>query len=264
MSNISFSQLGKAGRLANQLFQITGVMAYAAKYNVQSIFPEWEYQKYFKYNFNSQPNIVVDRTYNEPTFHYTPIPYLPYDFDYNGYLQSPKYWEGIIIPHKLFELKPEYQKQVDDLYQQINPKGFHTIAIHVRRGDYLKPPHDEYHGVLEMNYYESAIVELVGHLDRDFINSKIMFLWFSDDIDFCKKNAKGIFANKFFVEGNTDIIDLFLMAKCNDNIIANSSFSYWGYLLNQNPDKRCIAPKNWFKNAPLDTKDLYLPEMILI
>lgn len=263
MSNISFSQLGKAGRLANQMFQITGVMAYAAKYNVQSIFPEWEYQKYFKNNFNCQPNIVVDRTYNEPTFHYTPIPQLPYDFDYNGYLQSPKYWEGIIIPHKLFELKPEYKKQVDDLYQQINPLGLHTVSVHVRRGDYLKPPHDEYHGVLSLEYYEDSM-QLLPKMDNNNAWGNYLFVVFSDDINWCKENFPARYRNYHFVEGNYDIIDLFLMAKCNDNIIANSSFSYWAYLFNQNQNKRCIAPKNWFKGAGLNTKDLYLPEMILI
>ena len=262
MSKITFSQLGKAGRLANQLWQISGVMAYAAKYGKSYEFPEWEYQKYFKNQFSNTNQINVDKVYNEPTFHYTPIPNFLHDFDYNGYLQSPKYFEGIIVPEILFELKPEYQKQVDELYNKINPENKPTLAIHHRFGDYLLPPHDVYHGVLYQDYYDKAAKELYTLKEA----KKIKVIVCSDEIDKAKLmyNRLDEF-DIYFSEGNNEIIDMFLMAKCNDIITANSSFSYWSALLNKNPDKRIVAPKQWFKNAPLcDTKDLYTKNMIVI
>ena len=81
-------------------------------------------------------------------------------------------------------------------------------------------------------------------------------LVFSDDIKWCKDNfTEGPF---IFVGGGEDYIDLHLMSKCKNNIIANSSFSWWGAWLNNNENKRVIAPKDWFgsSNSHLNTDDL--------
>ena len=73
-------------------------------------------------------------------------------------------------------------------------------------------------------------------------------MFFSDDIEWCKSTYKD---NKdvYFSENNNPFIDLYSMSKCKDNIIVNSSFSWWGAWLNSHPDKRVVAPNKWFGEA---------------
>ncbi len=75
------------------------------------------------------------------------------------------------------------------------------------------------------------------------------FMVFSDDIEWCKKNIKHLECDICFSDfGFNQIQDLMLMTQCNSNIIANSSFSWWGAWLNQNSKKVVIAPKKWLVN----------------
>ena len=70
---------------------------------------------------------------------------------------------------------------------------------------------------------------------------------FSDDIDWCKENFKQ--SNITFIENETDYIDLFIMSLCNNNIIANSTFSWWGAWLNSNENKKVVCPSSWFESS---------------
>lgn len=254
MQTVSFSKLGQYGRLANSMFQIAATIAHAKKYGYEFSLPTWQYSKYFKFDsIYDNASIPVDGIYNEPTFHYTPIPEFTRNTDLLGYFQSPLHFSNINV-QELFELKSQYQQQISNLYEKYNPNNLHTCSIHVRRGDYLKEPHLSYHGVLGMHYYDEAGNQLYHRFNQ---NLKILYLVFSDDIAWCK--TQFLHPNVVFIEGNTDIIDLFLMARCNDNIIANSSFSYWAAYLNKNKNKAVIAPKQWFADANLNTNDL-IPE----
>lgn len=111
--------------------------------------------------------------------------------------------------------------------------GIDKVSIHVRRTDYVG--NDFYFDLSKSDYYQRAI--------DMFPNEK--FLVFSDDINFCKEYFKG--DNFEFSEGKTDTEDMNLMASCKHNIIANSSYSWWGAWLNPNPDKIVICPKNTTK-----------------
>jgi len=116
--------------------------------------------------------------------------------------------------------------------------------VHIRRGDYLNKIHK--HPTQPKEYYYSAFSQF---------NEDIHFLIFSDDIEWCKNNLK--YKYLYFIEEELDYISLYLMSLCNHNIIANSSFSWWGAWLNQETNKKVIAPSNWFgKNKKLNTKDL--------
>ena len=111
------------------------------------------------------------------------------------------------------------------------------VSIHIRRGDYLQLNV----GTLPNEYYQKAIsyfIEKIG-------SQKIVFLAFTDDVDYVRKNF-GWVSNLYLVEENTganSYRDMQLMSLCAHNINANSTFSFWGAYLNQNPDKIVIAPK---------------------
>jgi spore coat polysaccharide biosynthesis predicted glycosyltransferase SpsG len=103
-----------------------------------------------------------------------------------------------------------------------------------------------------MEYYTAAVQRLYEkHQDIE------LFI-FSDDISWCRNNLT--FRQPLhFVETNNAASDLYLMSQCRHNIIANSSFSWWGAWLNQNHDKIIIAPKQWIADKSVDTKDI-IPE----
>ncbi len=176
-----------------------------------------------------------------------------------GYFQSEKYFssEKDIIRNE-FIFKPNLISHLSSLVYQL--KNFNSISIHVRRGDFSKDPEiAEYHGTLEKDYYNKAI---------DLLRSKLsdpVFYFFSDDINWVKENLT--YPNSVFVSDNitkNHFEDMYLMSQCRHNIIANSSFSWWGAWLNSNPDKIVIAPEKWFNEGPKDTQDIVPEEWIKI
>jgi len=247
---VSFSRIGNFGRLGNQMFQIAATIGLAKRNNDIAVFNKWEYSKYFKNNIN-QDLIISDirRTFNERGFHYSPIPYYS-GTDLVGYFQSEKYFldcKDSIKHHFDF---------IDELRDNSIKKDRETCSIHVRRGDYLKFP--DHHPVQNKEYYSKSIEYMINR-------GVETFYVFSDDIDWCR----GFFSNYDnikYVHGNIDIKDLCLMSICKNNIIANSSFSWWGAWLNNNPNKIVIAPYNWFGPSKKDvlTSDLYCPEWVII
>lgn len=238
---VYFSKLGEYGRLGNCLFQAACTIALALRNNDSFGFPHnWKYKDFFNIPSNSfVKNMAIKSVYNEPYFHYAPIPYKN-GINLLGYFQSSKYFDDYASTIKEY-LTPKYNHEKIDM-----------TSIHVRRDDYLKYP--QHHPTLNMEYYEKAI-ELVGGGS---------FLIFSDDINWCKNHFIG---NNFeFSENNSNINDLVLQSKCKNNIIANSSFSWWGAYLNSNTNKQVIAPKKWFGPALSmhNTDDLYCNNWIVI
>ena len=133
----------------------------------------------------------------------------------------------------------------------MNRTGFDgkgICSVNVRRGDKLTC--GENYILLREDYYKKAMKKMP---------SETKFLIFSDDIDFCKNlfTKKNGFLNiEFLDQKNKDFIDLELMSKCEHNIIANSTFSWWGAFLNQNSNKIVVSPKLWF----FDRMDLFNTE----
>lgn len=153
-----------------------------------------------------------------------------------GYWQNEKYFKDIedqIRKDFTFKTKPAGKNL--KLIKKI--KNSNSVSIHVRRADYLKYKDFQ---ICDINYYNKAI---------DIIKKKVknpVFFIFSDDIQWCKNNL--IIKNKtFYVKNNKPCEDMKLMSLCKHNIIANSSFSWWGAWLNNNKNKIIIGPRRWAK-----------------
>ncbi|EKE02186.1 MAG: glycosyl transferase family protein [uncultured bacterium] len=171
-----------------------------------------------------------------------------------GYWQSEKYFIEIEdIIRKEFSFKfPATGKNKEILENILN---INSVSLHIRRGDYVTNPEvNQVHGVCSLDYYKSCV---------DFIEKKLespYFYIFSDDIEWVKNNLQ-IQSQVYYVDHNTvdnAIEDMRLMFSCKHNILANSSFSWWGAWLNSNPDKMVITPRKWF-NTTYDSNDL-IPE----
>ena len=113
---------------------------------------------------------------------------------------------------------------------------------------------NKFHGVCSLEYYANAI----KNVSEKVVNP--VFYVFSDDIAWVKENLKIDFPTKYVSDGILkDYEELMLMSYCKHNIIANSSFSWWGAWLNKNPEKVVVAPKQWFADESVDTSEI-IPE----
>ncbi|SMN02236.1 Alpha-1,2-fucosyltransferase [uncultured Candidatus Thioglobus sp.] len=172
------------------------------------------------------------------------------DTYFYGYWQNEKYFKKYrndIL--KIFTLKnlhtqtQAYQKQISDSS---------SVSLHIRRGDYVTDKHtNSIMGICNIDYYKKAV----------FLFQNAHFFIFSDDLDWAKNNLDFI-ENKTFVELDKDIPvheSMYLMSQCEHNIIANSSFSWWGAWLNQSDNKTVVAPKKWFTDKKLQeqSRDVY-------
>jgi hypothetical protein len=237
------------GGLGNLLFQVAGALSIAEQNNTNVSFYNLQEQlNYLNLDNNYNPNLKHANEYSflfENLITTPPTNFRKLDYPFNfcdkgliddviieGFFQSEKYFLNIrerLI--KQFKEPLLIEKLVDEKYSQLNER---VTSIHIRRGDYLK--NTNYHPIQPIEYYTKAI-ELVKDI-TDY------FFIFSDDIDWCKNNLIG--DNFIYIDGECDYIDLFLMARCKNNIIANSSFSWWGAWLNKNENKIVIAPHLWF------------------
>lgn len=178
-----------------------------------------------------------------------PFKYIDLKFEdgacYDGFFQCERFFshnkEHIL---NLFEPTDEIRNKIIEKYKWIF--DLFTCAIHVRRGDYLKLQH--VHAVQNISYFKQAI-DAVGKVDR--------YLVFSDDVQWCKNNFKE--DHFYFVEGQKDYMDLFLMSMCSHQITSNSSFSWWGGWLNKNLNKKVVGPLRWFNDSSISSNDI-LPE----
>tara|TARA_B110000305_G_C19465813_1_gene657860 strand:+ start:16311 stop:17090 length:780 start_codon:yes stop_codon:yes gene_type:complete len=169
--------------------------------------------------FESRPQQLI----NEPEG------FLDFEYDSNisyyfiGYWQNEKYIK-------------DYREEIISLINFKLDRDFdftNSCSIHVRRGDYLNVSFA--HPIPDISYYKKSL---------EILDPKGIIYIFSDDIDWCKENFN--FENMIFMEGNSNIEDLKLMSLCENNIIANSSFSWMAAWLNQNKNKKVICPKKWF------------------
>lgn len=162
-----------------------------------------------------------------------------------GYWQTERYFRSIRSEILKAFAFPSFtsNSQNETLSKELQQRR--SIAVHIRRGDYLKISNTS--GICTIDYYKKAIAYMQG------ASSPELFAIFSDDIDWCMEQFEAIIGNTDirFVNWNKEeecFRDMQLMSLCKHNIIANSSFSWWGAWLNQNPDKIVIAPSRWMNS----------------
>lgn len=265
-SNIVTSFLHEG--LGNLMFQIAAAIGHSKKYNKTTKF----YKQFYspsrhgsieQYQHNILKKIIFDDLekesavfykYNEPDFSYSPIPDSIDSIVLFGYFQSYRYFDHCkpdIINFFNFSL-PNYNYK--DILEKEN-----TCSIHVRRGDYTQL--SNYHTVLDISYYQNAI-DLLG---KDYI-----YIIISDDINWCYSVFNSLNFNskiKFiFLENSKPCEDFYIAKNCKNNIIANSTFSWWSAWLNTNTSKKVVIPKKWFGEAYRyhDTSGFYCDDWISI
>lgn len=168
---------------------------------------------------------------------------------------SPRIYEG--VSKELRERITAYQERMD---------GMESVALHVRRGDYLAHP-EMYGRSCTDTYYRKAVSYIrEHHPDAHFFvftNDPVWTKeWIADQLVDNRANETDAFT---LIEGTTEetgYLDLMLMSSCKHQIMANSSFSWWGAWLNRNPDKLVTAPVPWLGTK--DCRDIYTEDMIRI
>jgi hypothetical protein len=178
-----------------------------------------------------------------------------------GYWQSEKYFKPIenIIRQDLTFKEPQGEKY-DRLLDKI--KRSDSISVHVRRGDYMLQKNLNMFTTCTPEYFLAAEALVLKK-----VSSPELFI-FSDDIDWVKQNISFrspvtlISDNNLTLGNASDYQELMLMGACKHNITSNSTYSWWGAWLNNNPQKIVVTPKKWFIDPTMDEKDLIPPEWI--
>jgi len=237
---LQFSKLADPNgpRLGNNLFGIAFLYSMANTYGVDWWIPaEWPYHKYFKNEF-PKGNVKTTNIYKEKSYRH-------YDIhqdakwwseetitDIDGYFQHSEYWPNekdikeLLSFHSLFKLGVE-EKHIRLFDQQ-------TIAIFVRRGDYIK--NGGYH-ILSPSYYINAL--------QTFDYERYNLVFISDDLEYCRFHF-GCLPNAFFPETETDIEAMCLASLCDNFILANSTFGFWSAFLGEKEGTRVIRPTKLF------------------
>jgi len=273
------------GGLGNQLFQIFATISYGLEYTCNIILPYTDqlhtgtvrntYWNTFligcrhmtTYNLlNNETNesLMSMPIYNEKSFEYKKIPNPKGPkMQLHGYYQSYKYfdkhWESIKKMISLDDQQKAIKKDYADLFSTKE-----TISLHFRIGDYANI--QNCHPIMPFQYYYNAICNLTMHK-----NKKYRILYFCQDIDNEKVSViinrlSRMFTELEFVKVSDDIVDwkqMLIMSVCSHNIIANSTYSWWGACLNQNDKKMVYYPNKWFgKSLQHNTSDMFPPNWV--
>ena len=272
------------GGLGNQLFQIFTTISYAIKYETSFFFLD-------NYQLGNGSNTTVRYTYWE-TFLYALKPFLKknipkltiifeQDFSYTeipknnnnfgnllvGYFQSPKYFEK--YKETIFKLLKINQTQTyikNKIYTKFNNNC--VISMHFRLGDYKKYPN--IYNLLIYEYYDNSLSYILQQICYE---RKIILLYFCEkeslkEVEEIIDKLKLKYTSIDFQMADNSLEDweqMLLMSLCNHNIIANSTFSWWGAYMNKNVDNIVCYPEKWFMpNAKKNTSDLFLKDWVKI
>jgi hypothetical protein len=240
------------GGLGNQLFQIFSLLKVCKDQGLEyeilereespSVTPRRTYWKNFFNNLNLVKDYTVEYlNFNEANNNiHMEFPQFKFNTILNGYFQSWKYINNIDY-FEFIKLSREDEIKVLEQFNYLRRGNKKLIFVHIRHGDYIKLSHCHY--VLPLEYYKEAL--------KMFNEEENRFIFFSDDINYCKDNFNYL-EDKEFIEME-DYLELYLMSFMDGGVIANSSFSLWGAILlehrkNKNGQKmeKIIQPSRWF------------------
>lgn len=261
----------RKGGLGNQMFQVAAAVIYAAETGKTILLPDEFYNShktlqddYANSMFRAFPNRInkpIDdfaiqmllrngfQLYpGEPGFEDWHTQKLPGNIILHGYFQN----YPPIARHE-DTIRSLYSNALGEFLSSFQPSSL-RLGLHVRRGDYLKPPHSDVLPVQNLDYYKDALSR--------FPISELEVYIFSDDIEWCKQQT--LFQElpkKVFFEEMNELKTLACMTTCQAGFIcANSSFSWWGAFLGAYALRRpIVVPKNWFKGG---VGNLFPPEWI--
>lgn len=175
-----------------------------------------------------------------------------------GYWQNEKFFPHVTKQIRQ-ELEPKEAPSKDDRHLIDLMRSSESIWIHVRRGDYLTNPNaNKFHGVKDKAYFTSAFNKLESILG-DEAKKNIQVFICSNDIDWCKNNLKFEYPTHYF-SNKLGSEDMRMAKHCKHDILSNSSFSWWGAWLNNNPNKIVIAPKKWFADDKANRESNIVPK----
>jgi hypothetical protein len=277
------------GGLGNQLFQIFATISYAINYKIKFNFNKCDftggvgktikrdtYWDNFLYKLKpfllSNKEFPQLKTIKEKEFAYNNLDILSVSSEnicLYGYFQSYKYFQNVYYTiYKLLDIDKQKDKVVH-LYNELSKTNFErnkTISLHFRLGDYKKIT--EVHPIMPYEYYKNALQHIITN---DTTISNILYFCEEEDIqdvEITINKLKNDFGTIHFERTNNHLKDweqMLLMSCCKHNIIANSSFSWWGAYLNNNLKKIVCYPHTWFgSNVKHDTKDLFPKEWVKI
>ena len=284
---LAFNQIGNLGRLGNQMFEYAALRGIASHHGYDWCIPPFNrngIENYslhlcFKLSSVKEENIGVPEDFQylaERFFHFDQQLFdnCPDNISLHGFFQSEKYFKHISDEiRKDFTFHDNHYDPCKEFMSEFD--GQEPIMLHVRRGDpNLVDPRgfkwayvncSDQHPVQTIEYYENALSQ--------FDDSQPVIV-FSDSPDWVKEQ-EFFSGDRFFIsepqekyaDGSyTPYSDLCLMSLCSHAIIANSSMSWWGAWLINNPSKKVIAPKMWFgpAYADKDTKDLYCSNWMIL
>ena len=179
----------------------------------------------------------------------------------DGYFQCEYYFKDIrkeILNQ--FVINQAISNYTKDIENKIK-NSRNSCSLHIRRGDFMNDTNISIHGACDIKYYKNAMKYLEEKIDNLF------YFVFSDDIEWCRENL--VIENAVYIESKEIRIpheDIYLMSLCSNNIIANSTFSWWGAWINQNEEKIVIAPKKWFAEDKMNnqSKDIVCESWVRI
>jgi hypothetical protein len=271
---ITFSHLGRYGRLGNQLFQYAALKGLSVKKGYEIKLPEsiknlyWHGQKCLLPKFNIQSEYVNSfpslNSYSQPVnsnYYDEEFFNLNDNTNISGFFQNLKYFEFCESEVKNeFKISSDIQKKCDEYLENFKKP---IVSIHVRRGDNI-----------DYNQSDQYIIDSYIEKSIEYFNDDVYFLIFTggsrslnednrEDVEYLKNTYIG--EKVLYSETNDPIMDFCLMTKCSHNIISHdSTFSWWAAYLNENDNATIIAPRYRFSiDQTIEWNNFYPSNWIL-